>query len=354
MIILITITISPHRRQVIKNIVLSALRYLQNASLPVKIKSICKAYPNIRLVSFSTQMKRRNITYRDMIEFCGTSDSCADYYANSDKYIIYYNDIELTRIVNSNRYRWNIAHELGHILLGHHKCSHKTRIYRCSLSDEEYNYLEAEADYFAQLILVPHVVLYAFRIQNERQLKALCKISNPAATRRFRAYKEWLKNINGDDPYDKPLFQYYYKYIFKKQCRTCGAHIIQAKGMYCPICGNKTLQWGDGKMQYKIRYKLDENSRLHQCSVCENERISNDAVYCQICGTPVQNKCINCGRLADADARYCIYCASETTFNARLLPNWEVESEEITLEENADYVGNAFLNLPDDDGLPFN
>ena len=124
--------------------------------------------------------------------------------------------------------------------------------------------------------------------------------------------------------------------------------------MYCPICGNKTLQWGDGKMQYKIRYKLDENSRLHQCSVCENERISNDAVYCQICGTPVQNKCINCGRLADADARYCIYCASETTFNARLLPNWEVESEEITLKENADYVGNAFLNLPDDDGLPFN
>lgn len=91
MIILITITISPHRRQVIKNIVLSALRYSQNASLPVKIKSICKAYPNIRLVSFSTQMVRRNITYKDMIEFCGTSDSCADYYANLDKYIIYYN-----------------------------------------------------------------------------------------------------------------------------------------------------------------------------------------------------------------------------------------------------------------------
>lgn len=349
---MITITISPHRRQVIKSIVLSALRYSQNASLPVKIKSICKAYPNIRLVSFSTQMKRRNITYKDMIEFCGTSDSCADYYANSDKYIIYYNDIELTRIVNSNRYRWNIAHELGHILLGHHKCSHKTRIYRCSLSDEEYNYLEAEADYFAQLILVPHVVLYAFRIQNERQLKALCKISNPAATRRFRAYKKWLKNINGDDPYDRPLFQYYYKYIFKKQCSTCGAHIIQAKGIYCPICGNTTLQWGDGKMIY-TKIELNEKDKPKKCPICDNEETLVDGNYCQICGTYLLNDCSNtdCGASLPSNARYCSICGFQSTYlKMHFLNAWNYRSE-VT----------GFVDIPDElpydveeDGLPFN
>ena len=77
-------------------------------------------------------------------------------------YIIYYNDIDSHNIINSNRYCWNIAHELGHILLEHHKTNEKTRIFRSSLSNQEYDYFEAEADYFAQLILVPHVVLYAF------------------------------------------------------------------------------------------------------------------------------------------------------------------------------------------------
>lgn len=170
------------------------------------------------------------MTYKEMIDFCGTSDSCADYYADFDKYIIYYNDIDFANVVNSNRYRWNIAHELGHILLDHHKSTDKTRIYRCSLSDKEYDYFEAEADYFAQLILVPHVVLYAFKIQNAGQIKRLCKISNPAAGRRFHAYNNWIKNINRNDPYDKPLFHLYYNYIYKKSCTTCKAHLIQAKG----------------------------------------------------------------------------------------------------------------------------
>lgn len=301
-------------------------------------------------------MKRRDITYKEMIEFCGTSDSCADYYANFDKYIIYYNDIDLVNIVNSNRYRWNIAHELGHILLDHHKSTNKTRIYRSSLSDEEYDYLEAEADYFAQLILVPHVVLYAFKVATERQLKDFCKISGPAAARRFRDYKRWIRHINGKDTYDKPLFHYYYNFIYKKKCLTCGAHLIQHEGKYCPICGNKTLQWGDGKMQYKIRYDLNEESRLYQCSVCKNENIPKDAIYCQICGTPVQNKCTSCGKLADSDARYCIYCGNKTTFNSKVLPDWESELEEIKKEN---HMGNGFMNIPDeypedDEGLPFN
>ncbi len=41
----------------------------------------------------------------------GTENKCA--------IVFYYNDIE-PNIVNSNRVRWNLAHELGHIILGHH------------------------------------------------------------------------------------------------------------------------------------------------------------------------------------------------------------------------------------------
>lgn len=134
-------------------------------------------------------------------------------------YIIYYNDIDSHNIINSNRYCWNIAHELGHILLEHHKTNEKTRIFRSSLSNQEYDYFEAEADYFAQLILVPHVVLYAFKIKNSSQLKSLCRISAPAANRRFYAYQQWIKNINGNDEYDKPLFHLYYNFTINEQVR---------------------------------------------------------------------------------------------------------------------------------------
>ena len=157
--------ISPNRRKEIKYTVLLALQRIPNLSLPLKIKALCKSYPNIRLIPFSTHMKRQNLTYKEMLEYCGTSDSCADYYAKADKYIIYYNDIDKHNLIDSNRYRWNIAHELGHVLLNHHKTNNGTRIFRSSLTNAEYNYLEYEADYFAQLILVPHVVLYAFKIQ---------------------------------------------------------------------------------------------------------------------------------------------------------------------------------------------
>lgn len=348
MIILTKTKISPERRQEIKRIVLSALQQLPNDSLPVKIKAICKAYSNIRLIPYSLHMKRYNLSYEDMKIYCGTSDSCADYSANHDKYIIYYNDIDYHNIINSNRYRWNIAHELGHILLEHHKTNKNTRIYRCSLTHSEYNYLEEEADYFAQLILVPHVVLYVFKIQNERSLKTLCKISGPAANRRFRAYREWLQNINKNDPYDKLLFFHYYNYLFKRKCKVCNVHLIQENGKYCPICGSKnTLQWEDGTMIYP-KLETYENGKLIECPICKNEETNIEGNHCQICGNNLVNFCSfnNCANFnpLPSNARYCPVCGSRSTFlDNGFLNEWN-------------YKEQGFMDIPDgiDEELPFN
>lgn len=54
-----------------------------------------------------------------MITFVESKDACTDFYANKNLYYIYYNDVDAS-VTTSNRYRWNIAHELGHILLKHH------------------------------------------------------------------------------------------------------------------------------------------------------------------------------------------------------------------------------------------
>ena len=341
-------TISSNRRQEIKGIVLSALQRSPDATLPVKIKAICKSYENIRLIPYSVHMKRHNLSYEEMKEYCGTSDSCADFYANFNKYIIYYNDIDLN-IAKSNRYRWNIAHELGHILLGHHKKSDKTRILRSTLTDQEYRYLEEEADYFAQLILVPHVVLYAFKVRTEANIMYLCKISQPAAKRRLLAFRAWANNIQKGDFYDRALFYYFYTFIYKKQCRLCGVGLVQREGKYCPICGSKnTLQWGDGdKLKYKM-IELNQNSKALRCPVCDNEEIPEDGVYCPICGTMIRNQCTNypdqynegCGAPAAGNARYCIYCGARTTFfENNILKAWN------------DKDSSDFVNIPDE--LPF-
>lgn len=318
--------ISPERRGIIKQIVIDTLTHAGFNYLPVDIKRICKSYDFIRLIPFSVQMKHRNMTYEEVCKQCGTDDACADYYAKPGKYIIYYNNIQKTQYINSNRYRWSIAHELGHVLLNHHKIYEKTRIYRCCLSDAEYNYLELEADYFAQLILVPHVVLYAFKIQTAAQLKALCKISNPAANKRFRAYNDWLHNVDHHDSYDRILYYFYYTYIFKKHCTTCGACLIQSKGKYCIICGQKTLQWGDGKMIYP-KYEINENGKLKECPNCHNEETYIEGNFCQICGVNLVNKCSNpnCSytNSLPPNARYCPVCGNTSTFfNSNLLKSW--------------------------------
>lgn len=296
-------------------------------------------------------MKRYNLTYDEMKEYCGTSDSCADYNATHNKYIIYYNNLNNTNIVSSNRYRWNIAHELGHVLLGHHKCNDKTRIYRCSLSDSEYNYFETEADYFAQLLLVPHAALIGFRIDSVRDLRDICQISDAAANKRYRQFTKWKKDINANDEYDKGIFQHYYNYIFKRTCKNCDAGFIQRHGKYCSICGSKnTLRWGDGKMIYP-KFKAHEDGKLQECPLCGNEETDIEGDYCQICGKYLKNFCSNRNCSNDkplpTNARFCPICGCNSVFyNAGFLKEWNYQEPY-----------DPFQNIPDgiiDEELPFN
>lgn len=261
--------ISSNRRAEIKSKVIETLEQYATPILPVKIGSLIKQIPYIKLITYSSQINKYHISYNELIINAETKDSYAVYQKSTGRFCIYYNDIDVY-IISSNRVRWNLAHELGHVILNHHITAGVETLYRTGIDDASYNYFEKEADYFAQLILVPHVVLYAFKVKSATQIKHLCKISGPASERRFREYSKWQIDIDGNDPYDKPLFKFYYTYLFKKKCKNCDAKLIQRYGKYCPICGHKTLEWGEGTMIYK---KLDtyENGKLKECPTCKNE-----------------------------------------------------------------------------------
>lgn len=353
-ILLTKIMIEQSRRNEIKKVVIDALTHANVPYLPVDIKKICKSYEFIRLIPFSIQMKHRRMTYEEVLAQCQTKDACADYYASKGKYIIYYNDIDKIAFINSNRYRWSIAHELGHILLNHHKISDKTRIFRFNLSDEEYDQFETEADYFAQLILVPHAALLGFKVNTYNHLRIMCKISSPASKRRYYEFAEWKSHVNAKDEYDNRVFFYYFNFIFKRKCKHCKAGIVQRYGRYCPVCGSKnTLEWGDGdKMKYPLS-ETHENGKLKECPNCNNEDTDIEGNYCQICGENLVNKCINedcenIDKVLPSNARYCPYCGNRSSFfHNNLLKAWNYN------ETNS---SNPFMDIPDgfDEELPFN
>ena len=133
---MIQIEISPERRQHIKSIIIEACTHFNRPKLPFEIKALARSYSNIRLIAYSKQIKKMHISYEHLTSIA--KDAYTDYYADADLYYIYYNDLDYN-IVNSNRYRWNIAHELGHVLLRHLVDNNKTRILRSNLSDAEYD-----------------------------------------------------------------------------------------------------------------------------------------------------------------------------------------------------------------------
>lgn len=343
--------IESNRRKEIKSIVIAVLKHYGKYSLPVDIKKIAKSFDFIRVIPFSVQMKHRNLSLDEVIAYCETDDACADYYYDSNKAIIYYNDVIKWKFINSNRYRWSIAHELGHIMLGHHAATNKTRIFRSSLSDVEYDYFEEEADYFAQLILVPHRPLLEFNIKNFNDIRKLCKISKPASKRRFYEFIRWKRFRTTDDKYDNRIFHYYFSFVFKRKCKKCGAGIIQRHGKHCPICGSKnTLEWGDGDtMKYPL-LETHENGKLKECAICKNEETNINGEHCQICGTAIVNRCSDTQcineNILPSNARYCPICGSKSIFlETGALKEWDYTENNRMDSQNFSFFHND---------LPFN
>ncbi len=334
-------------RDKVKKAVILALSRANTIELPVNIKHIAKSLSNCRLIKYSKFMKSHNMSYEEMIDYAGTIDAFTDYYAQSDKYVIYYNDLD-SGIMSSNRYRWNIAHELGHIMLAHHKHTNKSRLFRNTLSNEEYKMLEAEADYFASYILAPYAALSKLGVHTKHDIARHCKISDYASQYRFMDYVKWDAR-NAFDYYDNSILKFFYNSIYQKKCLRCSHYFISHMAAYCPICGNNTFKRKkDTNMEYINEYNLDENGKvINECTHCENEDLPSDGVFCKICGTPVVNKCTNqsCNKTGDGNSRYCIYCGSETTFfKHKMLHSWDYR-------DNSSHYTHP--NFDESDDLPF-
>lgn len=293
--------------------------------LPIPVKAIAKSFKSIRVITYSRLIKDNNISLEQLIKHCKTEDAYTDYDAISDTYIIYYNDITHSKTA-SNRFRWNIAHELGHILLNHHKNYKHTRLFRSELSSEEYTLLEDEAERFAAYLLVPHFFINFYEIRSYFSIMNLCKISRPASIRRYREYVAWKRHSK-----EMPLTNFdisIWKLAFGTvKCTICNSVYYGVEEQhFCKICGNQLYYaMEESKLVYS-RIDMDESNKPKECPICGNEQYVKDGDYCQICGTSIYNNCVGAiddqfrnttcsdGLHLSGEARFCPYCGCETTY----------------------------------------
>lgn len=93
-------------------------------------------------------------------------------------YLVVYDD----RMENYRRVRWTIAHEIGHIVLGHLISFEATALCRGSLTEAEYKVLEREADTFAANLLAPMTIINRLSsVQTKADFMELCDLSGEAS-----------------------------------------------------------------------------------------------------------------------------------------------------------------------------
>lgn len=103
--------------------------------------------------------------------------------SSGDKFKVIYRDTE-----NSRRCRFTIAHELGHIFLGHLLIN--TPQYR---TFKIQNDTESAANVFARDLLAPACILHELQAHTPQAISELCNISLEAATYRAERMQELEK-----------------------------------------------------------------------------------------------------------------------------------------------------------------
>lgn len=122
-----------------------------------------------------------------------------------DQWIIVYDDF-----MPRQRSRFTVAHELGHIFLGHQLNANKYyRSFALDKPDEE-----IEADVFASRLLAPACVLWGLEVFSAAQIAEICDISNQSAQIRYERF-ETLKKRNKflSSPLERQVYQNFYNFI---------------------------------------------------------------------------------------------------------------------------------------------
>lgn len=175
----------------INNLVLQIYQSMPEIVFPIDPKWVINLIPNCRYMSYQQFAEINHCSIDDVIQVCESKSGCTHYDMKHNRYLIMCNQSTVDNN-NPGRQRWTCGHEIGHILCKHHKISANAKLAENSLLPQTNNpEYEAEADYFAAMLLAPFPLFQEFGIQSANHVQLVFGLSAEASTYRFEQYKRW-------------------------------------------------------------------------------------------------------------------------------------------------------------------
>lgn len=179
------------RKIYINNLVLKLYSQLPRIKYPLDLNEVLSLIPNCKLMSYQKFADINHCSVNDVIALCQSKSGCTHYDVETNRYLILVN---LAETSNYGRRRWTIAHEIGHIVCGHHILSAVDKIAENSFAQINNQDYEIEADYFAVTLLSPLPLFKVFEMQSVRDIQNTFGLSAEASDIRLKEYKIWLRN----------------------------------------------------------------------------------------------------------------------------------------------------------------
>ena len=170
--------------------------------LPVDLNLICKAL-GVRTAPYSAN--RALIQRKNLSAIVARSDGLS--FFAGDMPVVLYNET-----CTPERVRFTIAHELGHIVLGHISPGGVTIANREPNPQDDPK--EIAANQFAARLLAPACVLWGLDLHTAKEIAQVCRISKQAAE--FRADRMnvlYSRNKFLSSPMERRLYQQFLPYI---------------------------------------------------------------------------------------------------------------------------------------------
>lgn len=198
------------------------------------LEDICEIY-GIRLTPLSEIIQGTGLTESEIYEMWGNKDGCINllYSGNRIKAAISYNDTDIF----NNRYRFTVAEEIMHYVLGHYKYKMYYPNFKKQWNEKLYQKHDEAARIGAGLLLCPPPMIYEVPEPiNESVLENFCDVSTACAKTRVETSLKFANEIKGHHLYSK-LVEKYNMYISKILCPACGfGFMFKEHAILCRDC----------------------------------------------------------------------------------------------------------------------
>ncbi|WP_242363090.1 ImmA/IrrE family metallo-endopeptidase [Limosilactobacillus antri] len=356
------------------------LSFFKVNSFPIRVVPFFNQFDNLILIPYEKAAASENISIAELKDKVTHSDDAATL-KRANKYFIFYNDNTLEK--TTERIRYSIIHELGHIALNHFQ-DNRTLLTRSAMSDDEYEKLEVEANFFAAEFLSPKALISPR--WGVKEIQAVFRVSKDSATKtqQFISRNSWFQDKSYSEIEEEQCEFYFSEpldtlippcctikqafstigFSFCGNCQSFTRVSPHQGDIFCCVCGKqlKNTFFNDSHLftiyDSEVRnlrtytsVKLNSNGKAMECPKCHAIQ-NEEGEYCDICGAYLINRCTShletgfsynnlgepCenGKILGGRSRYCRFCGCMSTFYEQgILPSYSEEMSKEKLSSSA-------------------